>query len=174
MFGLTTLAILKRNLAGIETRRYEGQLLAQSSNGLLIEAFFNRPDMPFQKITLCQGDRFLEAYYTDRWYNIFEIHHHQTDQLKAWYCNVTLPAIFTPQTIEYVDLALDLFIYPDGEQVLLDEDEFAQLQLSPQQQQQAWNAIQELRLLFANAAHFDLRRDWMHRPSGFEQNQQTG
>jgi hypothetical protein len=173
MSSLTTLAILKRNLAGMETWRYDGQVLAQTPTSILIEAFFNRPDMPFQKIILCQGDRFLEAYYKNHWYNIFEIHDRQTDQLKAWYCNITLPATFTPHTIEYVDLALDLFVYPNGEQVLLDEDEFAELQLSVQQRQQAWNALQELRQLFATPINFDLRRDWLNPDSGFKQNQQT-
>ena len=41
----------------------------------------------------------MECFYNDRWYNILEIHDRDDDRLKAWYCNVTLPAEFTPGRI---------------------------------------------------------------------------
>ena len=43
--------------------------------------------------TLRRGDRFIETYYTDRWYNIFEIHAREDDRLKGWYCNIAKPAV---------------------------------------------------------------------------------
>mgnify|MGYP000881362167 CR=1 FL=1 len=162
--------ILKRNVEGKETWRYEAIPLEQSSTGILVEAFFNRPDLPFHEIVLRQGDRFLEAYYCDRWYNIFEIHDYQNDQLKAWYCNITLPALINSQTIEYVDLALDLLVYPDGRQFVLDEDEFTALSLSLQQRQQCWDAMRALRHLLAKPAQYQILRDWMKQPSGLQQN----
>ncbi len=33
--------------------------------------------------------------------------------------------------LSYVDLALDLLVFPDGRQFVLDEDEFLKLDLSP-------------------------------------------
>ena len=66
--------VIKQNLAGVETWRYKGTVLKKDARSILIEAYFNRKDLPFHGIVFAEGDRFLEEYFTDRWYNIFEIH----------------------------------------------------------------------------------------------------
>lgn len=139
--------IIKLNTQRQETWRYQGRILSQDADSLLVEAFFNRDDLPFHSITLRENDRFLERYYTNRWYNVFEIHDRDDDRLKAWYCNVTTPAEFEPGQISYVDLALDLLVYPDGKYLVLDEDEYEALDLDPQSQlkaRQALNALVDL------------------------------
>lgn len=92
----TKIIVIKRNIQGEETWRYEGRVLEQDSNYIKLEAFFNRSDTPFHGILLREGDRFIETYYTDRWYNIDEIHDCQDDQIKGWYCNITYPAVIQP------------------------------------------------------------------------------
>ena len=70
------------------------------------------------------GDRFIEYYYTDRWFNIFDIA--SADGVrKGWYCNIAEPAHIASDTIKQVDLLLDVWIDPTGRPLLLDEDEFA-------------------------------------------------
>ena len=140
--------VIKQNSEGREVWRYTGKVLEHSKNAMLIEAHFNRPDLPFHGIILAEGDRFLEVYFSNRWYNIFEIHDKQTDELKGWYCNVTAPAEFRDGVIAARDLALDLFVYPDGRQLILDEDEFAHLELTAHEKTQALTALQELQSLF--------------------------
>ena len=49
--------------------------------------------------------------------------------------------------IHTVDLALDLWVDPDGTQKVLDEDEFAALQLIPDEQAQARSALAELQAM---------------------------
>ena len=140
--------VIKRNVAGEETWRYPARLLRRKPGAVLIEAFFNRPDTPFHGIILGQGDRFIEAYYSQRWYNLYEIHDRHDDSLKGWYCNVTLPAQIDEHSISYVDLALDLLVYPDGKQLVLDEDEFAELDINPDVRRQARDALKALQDLF--------------------------
>jgi predicted RNA-binding protein associated with RNAse of E/G family len=48
-----------------------------------------------------------------------------------------------------VDLALDLWIAPDGSALVLDEDEFATLPLAPEEKATARAALDELRALAA-------------------------
>lgn len=139
-----SLIVVKLNLQREETWRYEGRILKKDQQGALVEAFFNREDLPFHAITLRQNDRFLERYFYHRWYNIFEIHDRETDHLKGWYCNITQPAEFSPGKIAYVDLALDLLVYPTGEYLILDEEEFAELTLDPASRQKARQGLQEL------------------------------
>ena len=138
------IVVRKLNTKRQETWRYDGCILSQSPNSILIEAFFNRPDLPFHGIVLRENDRFIERYYSDRWYNIFEIHDRDDDQIKAYYCNVTTPAEFVPGFISYVDLALDLLVYPDGTYLVLDQDEFQELKLEAYEQVGALQALESL------------------------------
>lgn len=140
--------VLKLNEKGKETWRYRGTILAQTEHSILLEAFFNREDLPVHGMIFAKGDRFIEIYYTDRWYNIFEIHDHQNGQLKGWYCNVCAPAEFDERSISYRDLALDLLVFPDGRQIVLDEDEFAALHLPPYEIERALQALKDLQALF--------------------------
>ena len=80
-------------------------------------------------VILKEKDRFVETFYTDRWYNIFEIHDRDDDSCKGWYCNIGRPAEIADGTVSYVDLALDLWVTAKGMQTVLDEDEFIALDI---------------------------------------------
>ncbi|MEN4010453.1 MAG: DUF402 domain-containing protein [Chloroflexota bacterium] len=153
---MSEVAVIKQNLQGEETWRYSGQVLRRAKRGVLLEALFDRDDRLFHGVWLRKGDRFLEAYFSHRWYNIFQIHHHEGDALKGWYCNITRPAQFLDGRVEYIDLALDLLVYPDGSSLLLDEDEFAALPLEAEERRRAHRAVSDLRRLFARNAEFEL------------------
>ncbi len=140
--------VLKLNIEGKETWRYSGRVIERGDGWLKLEAFFNRDDMPFHEITLGRGDRFIETYYSDHWYNIYEIHDRSTDELKGWYCNVTTPARIETGRVSYVDLALDLLVYPDKRKLVLDEDEFQDLKIDAATRAQARRALAELQELF--------------------------
>ena len=126
---------------------YPGKIIELFPQGATIEALFNLDEVPLHGITLKRGDRFIETYYTNRWYNLFEIHDRETDQLKGWYCNVCEPAVFDDKQIWFIDLALDLLVYPDQSRLILDEDEFLALNLPEGQKHSALNALEELKSL---------------------------
>ncbi len=140
--------VLKCNLAGQVTWQYEGRILERGLSRVVLEAFFNRPDLPFQEVVFRRNDRFVETFYNDRWYNIFEIHDRRDDSLKGWYCNVGRPAVIGVDTVSYVDLALDLWVSAGGRQAVLDRDEFEALQLGKDERGQALDALAELQKMF--------------------------
>ena len=142
------ITIIKQNPAGEETWRYPGSILKRDEKSLVIEAFFDREDLDFHGMCLCHGDRFVETYFFERWYNIFEIHDRTDDRLKGWYCNVCSPAVEKDGLLMYRDLALDLLVFPNGSQLVLDEDEFAALMISPIEQKMALAALAELEGIF--------------------------
>ena len=142
------ITVIKRNDRGQETWRYQGRRLEQADGRLVLEAFFDREEMWLQGTLLSKGDRFIETYFTDRWYNIFEIHARDDDSLRGWYCNISRPAEIEGDTISWVDLALDLLVFPDRRQVVLDEDEFARLEISLEERRQAQAALVELQAIF--------------------------
>lgn len=152
------ITVHKLNLDGEETWRYTGKLLLRWQTGLLIEAFFDREDLPFHGLTFKRGDRFLEAYFTRRWYNVFEIYDRDEGALKGWYCNVSTPASLAGDDVRFVDLALDLLVFPDGRQLVLDEDEFERTNLDGKMRRVALAALDELKGLVQPAEGFRLER----------------
>lgn len=146
---MTQVTVYKRNHLGEAVWEYDGELVARGDTWMCIEAYFMREDFETEYVTYRKGDRFTEWYYSDRWYNIFRLEDVETKQLKGWYCNLVRPAEFTENTIAGDDLALDVFILPDGEMIILDEDEFDELALSAEDQAQVWAAVDALRGLVA-------------------------
>jgi protein associated with RNAse G/E len=142
--------VQKKNPAGEVTYEYEGVLLNRDENVVTLEALFDRADMPFMDVVFKTGDRFVEYYYEDRWYNIFAIHDRDDGQIKGWYCNIGQPAIIEDGIVSYVDLALDLWVSTDGKQTVLDEDEFEELKLNEELKTGALNGLDELKDLFKN------------------------
>ena len=140
----------KKNLAGEVKYQYEGVMLSRDDHSIVIEALFDRADMPFMDVVFKTGDRFVEYYYTERWYNIYTIHDRDDGNVKGWYCNVSKPAVFEDDTISFVDLALDLWVAEDGRQTVLDEDEFEELNLNAELRLAALDGLEQLKALFLN------------------------
>lgn len=144
----TDLTVIKCNHLGKEVFRYRGILLESEDNRVLLQARFGLKNVKLVDIPISQGDYFLETYYSDRWYNVYEIQGKVDHKLKGWYCNVSYPAVFKDDTIIFRDLALDLLVYPDGRQLVLDRDEFATLKLPPQDEKNAETGLAELQERF--------------------------
>ena len=140
--------VLKKNLAEEVTWQYDGVILNRAENAITLEALFNRDDMPFMDIVLKRDDRFVETFYSDRWYNIFEIYDRDDGKLKGFYCNIGKPAVIETDFVSYVDLALDLWVSVDGRQTVLDEDELEELNLTDDLKEKVYAGLKELQETF--------------------------
>ncbi len=150
------ITVHKLNPQRQETWQYSGEELRRSDQGVLLQASFNRDDSDFHGIPFKRGDRFVEAYFFERWYNVFEIYDRDDGRLKGWYCNVTMPIEVDGGDLRYVDLALDLLVFPDGRQLVLDEDEFEALEIDVKTRQHALQALEDLKSLVKPANGFRL------------------
>ncbi len=141
----------KLNPRGEVIISYEATLAERFPDGVRLDARWTRPPLKLGYTTFETGDRFVEWFYTDRWYNIFEIH---TDAglLKGWYCNIAAPARITDDAVACRDLLLDLWVSPDGTTLVLDEDEFAAADIEESERARALAALDELRGLVARGA----------------------
>lgn len=137
-------AIYKLNEQGKIAWQYEGQLVQQETNFICLEAQFNRADMDLGYAVFQQGDRFVEYFYSDRWYNVFAVYSQQDGRLKGWYCNISRPARIGATAVHYEDLALDLWVSSQWEAQVLDEDEFEALELAETDRLKSRHALQEL------------------------------
>jgi len=151
------ITVIKRNASGKEVWHYTGNILRREPDKVVLEARFRSPDLHFMGTVFREGDRFVEVYFTNRWYNIFEIHDREDDRLKGWYCNIARPAILEAEDrLSYEDLALDLWVSPEGAQTVLDENEFAALTLDEPTRIRARAAMEELQLQFERNKKPDL------------------
>ncbi|MCH8066673.1 MAG: DUF402 domain-containing protein [Chloroflexi bacterium] len=123
---MSKITVVKYDHAGVEIFRYPGKVLSRAETRLDIEAIFQAEDNVFHGISFNQGDRFLETYYSDRWYNIMRRELPNGGGLYGWYCNVTTPAEYDGQNIRYVDLDLDVIVDARLVATVVDEDEFLQ------------------------------------------------
>lgn len=124
---------------------WPASLMQHTPEFLQVEARFSHSDrLQLDYAVFERGDRFVEWFFTARWYSIYQIFGQSDNLLKGWYCNVTRPAQVVSGEIHTVDLALDLWVAPDGTQKVLDEDEFAALRLNPVEQAQARSGLAEL------------------------------
>ncbi|GAB4530184.1 MAG: DUF402 domain-containing protein [Anaerolineae bacterium] len=149
--------VIKRNARSQFLLQYEGQLIEQGETWVCVEATLAVPQADVGLFRLQGGDRMTEWFYSDRYYNVFKVHDPADGRLKGWYCNITRPAEITADSVAADDLALDVVVNPQGALLVLDEDEFTDLQLSAEEQASAWAAVETIRqLVAAHQSPFDL------------------
>lgn len=129
MKNTPSFTVYKLDHNGREVWQYPARVLEHGPTWVRLEAFFNRDDMALGYAIFKRGDRFIETFYNDRWYNIFAVYDRDSGALKGWYGNVCRPAEITETAVRCEDLALDLWVTPEGEVSVLDEEEFLALLL---------------------------------------------
>jgi hypothetical protein len=121
--GESMFTVIKLDPRGQLKIQYQGEMLERSPHRVVIQASWMHPTMEMGYTRFEPGDHFIEYYYSDRWFNIFDIT--STSGIrKGWYCNVAEPAVMCNDYLRQIDLILDVWINPQGEPLILDEDEF--------------------------------------------------
>jgi protein associated with RNAse G/E len=113
---------------GSEVFAWDGIVLRCNASGIVLQALFNVDQVDLGYTIFRRGDIFVEFYYWNRWFNVFQIS--QPDgTLKGWYAKVGKPAELEPALgeLRYVDLELDVWTDPSGVVTVLDQSEFDHL-----------------------------------------------
>ena len=139
--------IYKLNHQGEEELSYTGDVLEREKTYVCVRAVFGFETMDLGYVILKKGDIFTEWFYTERWFNVFKVADVDTGQLKGYYCNLTRPAIISANAVKADDLALDIFVQPDGTLLILDEDDYEDLPLTETERHQVQQAINEIKQL---------------------------
>lgn len=143
---MQTMTIYKNDHEGNPVIHYEGTVLERTETTIILEARFGF-DAKKSYHHFKPNDRLVEWFFTDRWFNIFALHHFETNVLEGWYCNITRPAIITESAVYADDLALDLMVYPNGHSLVLDLEEFEGLPLDKVTRQAAKDGLAELQFM---------------------------
>lgn len=115
----------------VNSRKYDGRIRRSWNAGvvtqnaeLLIAVGRFEFDVDHSDLgRIAAGTVSFEHFWFDRWYNIFRFHE-PDGSLKAWYCNVAMPATYADNVLDFVDLDIDVVVWPDMRFEVLDLDDF--------------------------------------------------
>ncbi|HEY9404199.1 MAG TPA: DUF402 domain-containing protein [Pyrinomonadaceae bacterium] len=113
-----------RKFDGRLHRTWQARLLAQEDSLIIVEGVFEEEIRHPQLGLIAPGTHSTEYYWKDRWYSIFRFRE-PTGELRNYYCNINLPAVFDGSVLTFIDLDIDVLVTPDFTRHILDEDEFA-------------------------------------------------
>lgn len=91
-----------------------------------------------------------EFYWLDRWYNVFRFIS-PNGTFRNYYCNINLPPMLSDDTLDYVDLDIDIVVWPDKTYKVLDLEEFEtnsrDLRYPDEIRSGAFRALDELKIM---------------------------
>jgi len=127
---------MKNDLITVKSKKYDGSLHRSwecelvSFDGEVVECrgIFTDTIKHGELGLIKAGTISHEKFWLTRWYNVFRFEE-ETGDLRNYYVNISMPPTFNGTTIEFVDLDIDVVIWPDGRAITLDREEFEQNRL---------------------------------------------
>lgn len=115
--------INSRKYDGRIRRSWKGGLVHDSGDLIILVGSFNEEVEHNDLGRISAGTVSFEHFWFDRWYNVFRFHE-PDGTLKAHYANIAMPPTFDGGVIDYVDLDIDVVVWPDRRVDVLDRDDF--------------------------------------------------
>ncbi len=112
-----------RNVDGTIRRSWHCEMIEQRENLLIFVGVFDQDIAHSELGSIKNGTISYEYYWLDRWYNIFRFHE-SDGTFRNYYCNINMPPTFENGVLDYIDLDIDLVVWPDGSIQELDRDEY--------------------------------------------------
>ena len=117
------ITINSRKYDGSVRRCWQGCLVSERPDLILVVGLFDA-DVEHSDLGLIRkGTVSFEHYWPANWYNVFRFHE-PDGTLRNYYCNITMPPVLLGDTLDYVDLDIDVLVWPDGRCDVLDRDDF--------------------------------------------------
>jgi hypothetical protein len=117
--------IIKQRPDGSEAASYPGTLVDAPPGWLVARATWQFRRMDLGYMIFEPRDYLLEYFPLAEPFNAFSLFS-AAHTFKGWYCNVTYPTTVHGRCIYWHDLFVDVIVQPDGEILVLDEDELAE------------------------------------------------
>ena len=128
---------------------YCGTVRERSSELISIDTGWSRERLDLGYVVFEPEDVWVETFFFRRYYNIFRIADN-LGRLKGFYCNISKPPIIVEDTLTWHDLAIDVWVRPDGSHIVLDMDEFEEKVRDTAIRASALDALEDLQSLIAS------------------------
>jgi len=120
-----TVTVKSRKFDGSIRRSWTCSFIEQKETLLVFEGVFDFDVSHANLGFIRRGTVSYEYYWLDRWYNVFRFHEPEGG-LRNYYCNINMPPVFENGVLDYVDLDLDVLVWPDFKYQILDREDFEQ------------------------------------------------
>ena len=121
--GPNTITVNSRKYDSSIRRSWQCELIEHVDDGLVLVGVFetavSHPDLGLIK----PGTVSHEYYWLNRWYNIFRFHG-PDGTFRNYYCNINMPPVFESGVLDYIDLDIDVVVWPDSTYQVLDLAEY--------------------------------------------------
>lgn len=117
------ITINSRKYDGSISRSWQGGIVCQNADLIVVVGRFETDVEHNDLGRIRRGTVSFEHFWTRRWYNIFRFHE-PDGSLRNHYCNVSMPPTQAGDVLEYVDLDIDVLVWPDKRVEVLDRDDF--------------------------------------------------
>ncbi|MBS1793935.1 MAG: DUF402 domain-containing protein [Acidobacteria bacterium] len=121
--SLQPVKIISRKFDGRINHSWEADLIQDQNPLYVCKGIFKKEIHHNHLGHIKQGTVSYEYFWRDRWYNVFRFFE-PNGEFKFIYCNICMPPAIYDNMIEYVDLDLDILVYPDNKVQVLDVEEF--------------------------------------------------
>jgi len=122
---------------------YSGTLREKTDEYISIDTGWSREPLDLGYVIFEPDDVWIETFYFRENFNIFLIAD-RNGKLKGFYCNVTYPPEMGEGIINWRDLAVDIWVRPDGSYLILDEDEFEEMGPSEKERKIVKGALEKI------------------------------
>lgn len=117
------ITVNSRKYDGRVRRTWKGGLVSRSDELIVLVGRFDQDVEHSDLGFISSGTVSFEYFWPGRWHNIFRFHE-PDGTLKAWYCNVAMPPTFDGVILDFIDLDIDVVVWPDMRYEVLDRDDF--------------------------------------------------
>jgi uncharacterized protein len=154
---MRTIKVVSRKYDGSLRDEYEAFLYAEDAERLVVYAPVGTLGYDHRKqARFSAPDGLLEFYFKTRWYTVWHICE-QTSNINQIYIHLSMPAMVTAASVEWVDLDLDYRVHLDGRMERLDEQEYREhltsMGYSMEVQAQVRAACAEIESLYRQQAY---------------------
>lgn len=104
-------------------RSWTCQLVENSEKKVVLKGEFDSEVVHPELGVIKCGTKSLEFYFPGKWYSLFRFHE-PDGSFRNYYLNINLPPVFEENVLDFVDLDVDIVVWPDMSYKILDETEF--------------------------------------------------
>ena len=118
-----SITVNSRKYNGTLSRSWDCEVISRAEQAIKLRGVFEELVEHNDLGTIDIGTISIEYFAADRWFNVFRFES-PTGELRNFYANICVPPTISDQHVDYVDLDIDVVLWPDGRVVVLDESEF--------------------------------------------------
>ncbi len=104
-------------------RQWTADLVKRQDSLLVFVGEFDEEIAHPQLGLIERGTVSREYYWLDRWFNVF-CFYKPNGEFRNYYCNINLPPTYEKDTLDYIDLDIDVLVQKDLTYKILDQNEF--------------------------------------------------